>query len=199
MSDRCVDWNLPVFFFLSLRNRLHFFLSGQPLHSKEMLGWATLTLLSRSSPETLWMVLLCNMGILWALSTLTGAECGGFTTTVLTTTPEIAAQPTSIRAHIKTLTQASRSSRSCEAPASTSKHEEKLVEDFTYNISKAFMSLNKSKLKYSTVPICPIPFSLSTRCQTVKLHKIGKIPNRGISKSTGGWGGSGGVVRTGSG
>ena len=54
------------------------------------------------------------MGILWPLSTLTAADCGGFTTTVLTTTPEIAAQPTSMRAQVKTLTQASRSSKSCE-------------------------------------------------------------------------------------
>ena len=73
-----------------------------------------LTLLSRSSPETLWMVLLCNMGILWPLSILTGAEVGGFPTPVLTTTLKIAAQPTSTRAQVKTLTQASRSLKSCE-------------------------------------------------------------------------------------
>ena len=54
------------------------------------------------------------MGILWPLSIVTGAEVGGFTTPVLTTTPEIAPQPTSTRAQIKTVTQASRSSKSCE-------------------------------------------------------------------------------------
>ena len=144
------------------------------------------------------MALLCSLGTSWPLSTLSVALPHGCTITVLTFTLEVAAQPTSIRVQLKTLPQALRSSKSCEAPASTSKHDEKLVEDFSYNISKAFMSLNKSKLKYSTISISPIPFSLSTRCQTVKVHKIGKIPNRGISKSTGGWGGCGGVVRTGS-
>ena len=133
------------------------------------------------------MALLCSLGISWPLSTLTVAPAHGCTT-ALTFTLEVAAQTTSFRVQLKTRTQASRSSRSCEAPAPTSKHDEKLVADFSYNISKAFISLNKSKLKYSTVSISPIPFSLSTRCQTVKLHKIGKIPNRGIPKSTGGVG-----------
>lgn len=153
-----------------------------------MPGWATITLPSKSFLETQSMAVLSSMGISWPLSTLSVALPHGCTVTVLTFTLEVAVQPTSIRVQLKTLTQALRSSRSCEAPASTRKHDEKLVEDFKYNISKAFMSLNKSKLKYSTVSICSIPFSLSTRCQTVKLHKIGKIPKRGTSKSTGGVG-----------
>ena len=54
------------------------------------------------------------MGILWPLSILTAAEVGGFTTTVITTMPEIAAQLASIRAQSKTVPQALRSSKSCE-------------------------------------------------------------------------------------
>ena len=54
------------------------------------------------------------MGILWPLSTLTAAEVGGFPTTVITTTPEIASQTASLRVHVKTLTQALRYLKSCE-------------------------------------------------------------------------------------
>ena len=114
------------------------FFSGQPPLLKEMPGWPTITLPSKSFPETQSMALLCSLGISWPLSTLTVAPAHGCTT-ALTFTLEVAGQTTSFRVQLKTFPQASRSSRSCEAHASTSKHDEKLVADFSYNISKAFM------------------------------------------------------------
>ena len=85
------------------------------------------------------MELLSNMGIPWPLSTLSVAVARGCIVTVLTFMLEDAAQPTSIRVQLKTRTQASRSSRSCETPASTSKHVLKAVEDPRYNIFQSFL------------------------------------------------------------
>ena len=118
---------------------LSLFFSGQPLLLQEMLGWATITLPSKSLPETQSMELLSNMGIPWPLSTLSVAVARGCIVTVLTFMLEVAAQPTSIRVQLKTRTQASRSSRSCETPASTSKHVLKAVEDPRYNIFQSFL------------------------------------------------------------
>ena len=84
------------------------------------------------------MALQCSLGISWPLSTLTVALANGCTI-ALTFTLEVAAQTTSIRVQLKTLTQASRSSRSCETPASTSKHDLKVVADSSYIIFQSFL------------------------------------------------------------
>ena len=71
----------------------------------------------------------------------------GCITTALTFTPEIAAQPTSMRVQLKTLPQASRSSRSCEAAASTSIHDVKVI---TWRISvTTFPKLSCRSIKAS--------------------------------------------------
>ena len=78
-------------------------------------------------PETQSMVLQYNMGTSWPSSTLSVAVPYGCIATVHTFTPEVAAHTTSIRVQLKTLTQASRSSGSCEALASTSIHDVKVA------------------------------------------------------------------------
>lgn len=131
-------WKFHFGYNLTSPKLLSFFFSGQPPLLQEMPGWPTITLPSKSFPETQSMALLCSLGISWPLSTLTVAPAHGCTT-ALTFTLEVAAQTTSIRVQLKTLPQASRSSRSCEAPAPTSIHDVKIVEDFRDNIFQSFL------------------------------------------------------------
>ena len=139
-----------------------FFLSflGQPLCLQEIPGFTTVTLPSKSSPETQSMVLLCNMGISWLLSTLSVALAHGCLATVLTFTPEVAVRPTSIPVQLQTPTQASRSSKGCKTPASSqqenTRRERCVVEGFSLSI--ALLLFHKSKLKYTTVWISPVAF-----------------------------------------
>lgn len=80
----------------------------------ETAGFATVGSLSRSFLGALLMVLQCSTLMWWASSTCSVASRTGCITTAVTSTPALAATTTSGAVQRKTLTLASKFSRSCK-------------------------------------------------------------------------------------